>query len=503
MPFVEAGGFVYFEAESAVPDTNTSAWALQSELPNFSGDSYIEWTGPDFFAPEGAGQGILTYTFEINSPGNYELRWRTHIAKGESNTESNDSWVRFPTGVNIPDEQPMYGWTKVFMGHFGAWFWDAKMLDHVGANVRQFFPAGTHTMQVSGRSFGHAIDKMALFKYQELDLSPNDLDSRTGTPLAFVEANQQLVDNPAGEDSGETAATEGSVAALQIPAGIAQPPGECIDERLALAAEADVHLVSAQAFNQNTLLLAPEPARALLRFDLTGVPSGTAAELQVTVTDGGGITPLTTFLTDQSPWQEAAAELVQVPQNVLQLHAVTGQWDVGSRYAIPLPVADLPSAQMVLSLDAVDVPQSMQIASREDSFHMPILLISGANGFCDNYRAATAPDEMNEAENSGQSGSSQTTQTTGSQASTDTNAATDNSDVSTDSESSGVSGSANDTGANESASNANQPSENQTENQQANQGTGAVKVGGSGGGSLSWFGLPMLLLLRSRKRRLS
>ena len=399
--FTESDGFVYFEAETALPDN--SAWAAHNELPNFSGDSYIEWTGPDFFAPAGAGQGILTYTFEISNPGNYELRWRTHIAKGDSNTESNDSWVRFPTGVNIPDQQGMYGWTKVFMGHFGAWFWDAKMIDHVGANVRQYFSAGTHTMQVSGRSFGHAIDKMALFKYEELDLSPNDLDARTGTPQSLVDANQQLIDNPStetGDNESGTAAEYDAVSALQIASGISHAPGACIDERLALAPLADVHLVNTQVFNENTLLLSPEPARALLRFDMTGVPAATAAELQITVNSGSGVAPLNTFLTTETDWQELALELMQVPENVLHLHQVTGLWNAGSRYALPLPVPDLPATQTVLSLDAVDVAQSMQIASREDSLHMPLLLISGEAGFCENYLAAIAPDEMNESSGS-------------------------------------------------------------------------------------------------------
>ena len=138
--FVESDGFVYFEAEDAQFGGD---WVLGTALDHFSGDGYLEWKGPDLFNPADAGRDTITYQFEITTAGNYELRWRTRIAQGDSNTESNDSYVRFPTGVNVDGEEPFYGWQKVFMGHHGAWFWDAKVNDHAGANVRQFFTAGT------------------------------------------------------------------------------------------------------------------------------------------------------------------------------------------------------------------------------------------------------------------------------------------------------------------------------------------------------------------------
>ncbi len=468
--FAEQQGFVFFEAESALPDA--SAWALNAELPNFSGDGYIEWTGPDLFASSGAGQGILTYTFEITNPGNYELRWRTHIAKGESNTESNDSWVRFPSGVNIAGEQGLYGWSKVFMGHFGAWFWDAKVVDHVGANVRQYFSAGTHTMQVSGRSFGHAIDKMALFKYEELDLSSNDLDVRTGTPQASIDGNQAIVENggPIDEVAVDTVpeetvpeTTPGSEVGsevvletnpLQIAGGINYTPGECVDERVALPAQSDIHLSSAQSFNEPLLSLATESNRILLQFDLTGVAPAVSAELHMSVVAGEGEATINTHLVDDSLWSEGG-KAVSYPQNVLLMHQANAVWSAGSRYAIPLQVADLPSAPLTLSLQASDLQQPLLLASRQNSLNMPLLVISGESGFCEAYRNAALLDESNESE----SGSQSSPQSVGSDDdSENTNSA-----------------------------------EGQTtlQNEQANQET---STGGSGGGVLLWLSLPLILL---------
>ncbi len=403
--FTESGGVVFFEAESAVhnaPGGAVTDWSVRDELPNFSGGSYIEWTGPDFFDSSNAGQGLLTYSFEIINAGNYELRWRTRIAKGDSNTESNDSWVRFPSGVNIVGEQPMFGWTKVFMGHFGAWFWDAKMVDHTGANVRQYFSAGTHTMEVSGRSYGHAIDKIALYKVDELSLSPFDLDSITGTPQATIDANQLDVQNSAsGEgNSGNTSTDQGSAndqgAATEVPAGVRYTPGECVDDRLALPAIADIHVIESKVFNDPVLQLAPEPAQSLMRFDLAGVTALTSAELQVTIVSGGGAARVVTSLADATAWQEYASGLAQNPASVLQLNSSTNVWNSGARYAIPLPASDLPTAELVLSVDAVDAPQQLQIASREESTEMPLLIVGGDSGFCDNYLAAVVPDEPDE-----------------------------------------------------------------------------------------------------------
>ena len=58
--FQEQGGVVAFEFESqaAVPD-----WTEKTDIPGFTGSSYYQWTGSDFFSTPG--NGVITFRFEI------------------------------------------------------------------------------------------------------------------------------------------------------------------------------------------------------------------------------------------------------------------------------------------------------------------------------------------------------------------------------------------------------------------------------------------------------
>lgn len=160
--FIENDGFVVMDVESAPATGN---WRLERSIGGFKGRGYYVWRGDNLFGASGAGQSTLRYRFRINRPGNYELSWRSRIAEGNNRTESNDSWVRFPTGRNVPGEQALNGWTKAYMNVIGEWSWNARTVDNAGRKIRQFFNAGEHVLEVSGRSRGHAIDRIALFHY--------------------------------------------------------------------------------------------------------------------------------------------------------------------------------------------------------------------------------------------------------------------------------------------------------------------------------------------------
>jgi len=371
--FYELDGFVYFEAEAGEVVGN---WVSSTTLDHFSGDSYIVWDGPDLFST--AGQDIISYQFNISTPGNYELRWRTRIAKGDSNTEANDSWVRFPTGVNVDGEQPIFGWSKVFMGHHGAWFWDAKVVDHVGANVRQFFDAGTHTMEISGRSNGHAIDKMVLFKYEDLELSPNDLDTRSGTPQASVDGNAAIQGD--SESSGATV----------IASGLQYTPGECVNGTLALPALADLHVLNGGLFNQSALQFAPQPAVSLLRFDIGAVGAVNTASLEMTIESGQGDAPIEFALLDDNAWQETDSALDPAPEYVLQLALAERNWTAGTRYSVDLPAEQIASGIVNMSIAATMPSAQLTMASRENSLQMPLLVLKGNGNFCENYQSAVS-----------------------------------------------------------------------------------------------------------------
>lgn len=172
--YLESGGKVVIEAESVAAK---GSWSKESSIGGAKGSGYLIWKGPDLFSGANAGRDTLSYTFRIQKAGNYELRWRSYIGHGNNVTESNDSWVRFPSGKNIPGQHALNGWTKAYQNSSKQWSWAAATVDHVGKPIKQYFSKGDHVIQISGRSFGHAIDRIVLFNYGELSFSQNAFDS--------------------------------------------------------------------------------------------------------------------------------------------------------------------------------------------------------------------------------------------------------------------------------------------------------------------------------------
>jgi len=177
--FVEQNGRLIVEIESVAP---VSDWNATAKFPNFTGEGAFEWTRGGTTGARNADAGALTYHFKINTPGNYEFRWRSRIGEGTSGTEANDSWVRFPTGSNIDEEQALNGWTKGFMNQLNAWSWRTVTVDFVGESIRQHFTAGEHTLQISGRSHGHVLDRFTLFKYDSVNFNDGTFTNAPQSP---------------------------------------------------------------------------------------------------------------------------------------------------------------------------------------------------------------------------------------------------------------------------------------------------------------------------------
>jgi len=171
--FLESGGKVVIEAESSGA---TGQWSRESRIGGAKGGAYLIWKGPDLFSGRAAGRDTLRYTFRVQQAGNYEMRWRSYIGEANTSTEANDSWVRFPTGRNIGGQHALSGWTKAFQNQPGQWSWSTKTVDNVGKPIRQYFSAGDHTIEISGRSHGHAIDRIVMFRYAEISYSQNKFD---------------------------------------------------------------------------------------------------------------------------------------------------------------------------------------------------------------------------------------------------------------------------------------------------------------------------------------
>ncbi|WP_109299302.1 hypothetical protein [Aquimarina sp. AU474] len=188
--FLEKNGLLTIEAEKSKFE-NTSWKQLQS-IGEYTGDGYLVWEGDNFLNKPG--NGVLTYTIKIATPGTYRFIWRSYITIGSNSSEHNDSWLRipdashfygqknnghivYPKGTNLPpipesagqtSTEPAGGgkdgWFKIYMNKANQWHWQSSTSDNDGHNIYAIFDtAGDYTIEISGRSKGHGIDKFVLF----------------------------------------------------------------------------------------------------------------------------------------------------------------------------------------------------------------------------------------------------------------------------------------------------------------------------------------------------
>jgi len=188
--FEEKDGLLTIESENA--SFKNTGWKFVKSLSDFAGDGYLVWNGADSFNQPG--KGILTYKIRIKTPGTYRFIWRSYITIGANSTEHNDSWLRiadakhfygkrgdgnivYPRGTQqdpIPESTDQAntnpqgsgsdGWFKIFMNTASEWHWQSSTSDNDGHNIFVVFDApGDYTIEISGRSNGHGIDRFSLF----------------------------------------------------------------------------------------------------------------------------------------------------------------------------------------------------------------------------------------------------------------------------------------------------------------------------------------------------
>ena len=174
--FEEENGLVVIEAESPTP---TAQWTERSDIAGYTGASFLEWTGPNYFGSPG--NGLRQYTVNIVTPGTFRFQWRSRILDGNSSTEHNDAWLRmpdatsffakkgssilYPKGIGLsptPNGSGADGWFKIYMNQVN-WSWHTSTSDNDPHNIYATFASpGIYTIEVSGRSAGYAIDRMVL-----------------------------------------------------------------------------------------------------------------------------------------------------------------------------------------------------------------------------------------------------------------------------------------------------------------------------------------------------
>ncbi len=397
--FVEENGRLIVEVESA---TAYSDWHYSTDFPDYRGDGHFEWTGSGTTGLRSAGRGALVYHFTINTPGNYEFRWRSRIGEGTNGTESNDSWVRFPTGSNVTGEQPLNGWTKGFMNELNAWSWRTVTVDHVGNLIRQHFTAGEHTLEIAGRSRGHVLDRFVLFKYDDVRFndgvfsnapqSPSTGDDPTlanslpePEPEPEPEQNADL-NSPTDNTDSEMSVVE-PVQPWQIPAN-QLGANECSDGVISLRPVSDITLDSNEIANSGELRLNDAGRATLLKFDLSNVPAtvNTAAlAFSVGADDGEGSVVLSAG--SHSDWNETDASLL--PDVSHLIGSFNGTWSQEKRYGLPFDHTLVGSNSVTLVMEmeqgANDVSIFPSINNNE-----PRLELTGSGAFCAEYEVNLA-----------------------------------------------------------------------------------------------------------------
>ena len=155
------------EAESAALSDD---WSLRNEIEGSLGQGYYEWKhGNSSQNIDGAGDGILTYTFQIETPGTYQLILRS---AAPHNTEHNDVWALFEHNDVVArqssekeEDLGQAEWFKVYQNAGGDdWNWAAYTIDHDAHDIFALIDTpGEYVLELSGRSTLFKIDRIVLF----------------------------------------------------------------------------------------------------------------------------------------------------------------------------------------------------------------------------------------------------------------------------------------------------------------------------------------------------
>lgn len=218
--YVESGGLVIVELERA--EGSLGSWRVDTAIAGYTGDGYLFYNGSNQFGIPG--RSPLRFLVRFTRTGTYRVQWRSRIAVGSDNTEHNDSWLKFPDADDFyaqrgssvvypwgsgrtpnPEGSGAFGWFKVYQNTVGEWAWRTATSDNDPHDiyVRIDTPA-VYTVQISGRSHGHAIDRLVL-SHSDLDaqaaqdpnLPESETEASSGTEAAPIRGELKLSPNPA------------------------------------------------------------------------------------------------------------------------------------------------------------------------------------------------------------------------------------------------------------------------------------------------------------------
>ncbi|MEO0793824.1 MAG: hypothetical protein AAFX93_01605 [Verrucomicrobiota bacterium] len=313
--YIEQGGIVIIDPENG--DLGSSWVARPTNFPGDPsmagslGNGWLEWTGAQFFGntkTESEVTGILTYTFVIETEGEYHFRWRTKQYNVGTFDAGNDSYVSFNSGTPVAGFQDFSLFTKAWVQSKASWSWRTTFEPHHGEHyadnlIRRYYTPGVHTIQIAARSPGHSIDRIAIFR----------------TSIPFNASNFENA--PESDRVGSSVA----LASFGAPQTVAINPSD------------DAYLQGSSAFNNNQLRVAASSPTAYLKFNVTGVSGNvTGSKLVLNVSDDAGSGTIRVHEGTSNNWSESNLTSVNAPANGAELGSVTGSFSVGSTIEIDL-----------------------------------------------------------------------------------------------------------------------------------------------------------------------
>ncbi len=337
--FVESNGLVVIEAENI--DITGTNWQALTTFSGYTGGGHLVWKGADNFSTPG--NGLIEAEIDITTPGTYRFQWRNRIGQGSNTTEHNDSWLRFPdadaffaemngsilypTGSGQspnPAGAGSDGWLKVYLSSSTTWTWATLTSDNNGHNIFVSFDnPGTYTMQISGRSHDHVIDRMVMYlpsvsNPTNLSLTESDCDDNQNCSVGSV------------CDDGDSCTINDVFDSNCNCVGVNETESEIV-------ALEDAYLQNGALFNNEILRIENGNRVSYMKFDVSSISNPIESmSLQLSTESDAGNGTIQVYASNNVNWSESTLNSSNAPSQDQLVGTFTGTFSIGQSYTIDL-----------------------------------------------------------------------------------------------------------------------------------------------------------------------
>ncbi|WP_346881714.1 DUF5060 domain-containing protein [uncultured Algibacter sp.] len=186
-PFVEEDGLLVIEVENA-KNFNDAMFTLETGpvgTTSPTGVGYLRYNGANNLSVQ-VPDNTIGYKVKINNPGVYQFLWRNvRDPQAATADAANDSWLYIKDnnarfyGIKDGTEYTLTGHTKVWVQQSNFVFQCFGETNSGGNHINgmsmwvDFPAAGEYTIEYGGRSKGHSVDRLMLFKTDQTAAAKN------------------------------------------------------------------------------------------------------------------------------------------------------------------------------------------------------------------------------------------------------------------------------------------------------------------------------------------